>query len=303
MNELTSVDKTEGWAQTVVPPPATITLLQKKVLIVLPWLKHCNPITAFCVAQISDKRRTSSVLNYGDAFVAHSRNSCADVFLKSDSEYMLTIDDDMIFPFGHAKWFNVVTGFNIPDKFAALNTIDRLLSHGKALVGGLYFGRQRTGPGMFNESQIPAMNARIRQAPEDVIIPTRWVGTGCMLIHRSVYLDIEKRFPRLARGPDGKGGQWFSSSEHTAMEWIDRTRAMLSTGPMDGEKAVRALTMLETASAEARANSCITNGEDVTFCHRAREAGHQAFVDLGLLCGHIGHAVYGPKNTGEPKPK
>lgn len=301
MSDLTSVDKTEGWAQTVVPPPATVTMLQKKVLIVLPWLKHVSPITSFCVAQLSDKRRTSTVLNFGDAFVAHSRNSCADAFLKSPCEYMFTIDDDMIIPFGHAKWFNVHTGFNLPDKFAGLNAIDRLLSHQKTLVGGLYFGRQRSGVGMFNESQHPDMNRRIRSGSEDAIIPTKWVGTGCMLVHRSVYEDIEKKFPRLGRRPDGNGGNWFSSSEHTAMDWIDRTRSMLSAGPMDGEKALKAFTMLESAANEARANSCITNGEDVTFCHRAREAGHQAFVDLGLLCGHIGHTVFGPKNTGEPK--
>lgn len=39
------------------------------------------------------------------------------------------------------------------------------------------------------------------------------------------------------------------------------------------------------------------NGEDVSFCLRAKKAGHQAHVDLGLISGHVGHCVYGPHNT------
>lgn len=303
MSTLTPVDTTEGLERVVVPPPSSVALLQKKVVIVMPWLKHVSPITSYCVMQIHDKRRTHTLLNFGDAFIAHSRNSCADAFLKSPCEFMLTIDDDMVVPFGYAKWFNAHTGFNLPEKFAGFNTLDRLLSHGHTLVGGLYFARHQWGAGVFNESQHPDMNRRVRSGPEDAVIPTRWVGTGCMLVHRSVFLDIEKKFPRLARGSDGTGGQWFSSSEHALLQQVDRTRAMLSSGPMDGEKALRAYTMLEAAVAEARVNSDITNGEDVTFCVRAREAGHQPYVDLGLLCGHIGHTVYGPKNTGQPKPK
>jgi hypothetical protein len=33
-------------------------------------------------------------------------------------------------------------------------------------------------------------------------------------------------------------------------------------------------------------------GEDVAFCKRAKEAGHQPHVDLGCLVGHIGEKIY-----------
>lgn len=262
-------------------------------MLVCPWLKHVHPITSFCVAQLADKRRTSSMLNFGDSFVAHSRNSCADHFLKSDLEWMLTIDDDMLVPFGNAAWFNAYLGYDLPKPFCDFNAIDRLLSHGKTLVGALYFGRWKKGLPVYNEGR--AEEAYARSAPHDVCKPTRWVGTGCLLVHRSVYEDIERKFPRLGRGPDGKGGQWFSTSEHNLLDSVARTHKFLAAGPMTGEKALKAYEMLEGAMNDAKRKSSLGMGEDAQFCIRALEAGHQPHVDMGLVCGHIGHHVFGPQ--------
>lgn len=295
--------------ETAVPVPrqsiVLAEVLKKRVMIVLPWLKVTNPVTAFCVANLIDKRRTSTVLNFGDSFVAHSRNKCADIFLQSDAEYMLTIDDDMVVPFGPAgaEWYNQQTGFNLPKEFASLNAMDRLLSHGKTLVGGLYWGRNCYGAALYNEAAANPTEAEFaRKAPHDLIKPTRWVATGCLLVHRTVFEDIEKRFPLLARVQNGEGGNWFSSSEHNIMSVVDQTIKMLSSGVMTGEKALRALSLLEEGTAHARRNSSLGMGEDVAFCVRAKEAGHQAFVDLGLVLGHLGQCCYGPRNT-QAKPK
>jgi hypothetical protein len=264
----------------------------------LPWQKQTNPMTAFSVMNLVDRRRTATMLDFGDAFVAHARNTCATQFLATSIEWMLMVDDDMIVPFGRAQWFNNYTGFNLPDRFAGLNALDRLLSHKKTLVGGLYFGRHLYGSPMYCEgANNPTEAEYARKAPHDLIKPTRWVATGCLLIHRSVFEDIEKKFPRLSRARNPRGGQWFSTSEHTAMDWIDRARTMLSDGPMTGDKAYEAHKMLESASAEAVANSSLGMGEDVQFCIRAKQAGHQPYVDLGCLCGHVGAVSYGPLNT------
>lgn len=292
---------TAGLPVIPVTPPSSVVMFAKQVMLVLPWGKNTNPITAFSVAQLADRRRVQTALNWGDAFVAHSRNACADVFLASDKEWMLTVDDDMIVPFGNAEWFRAHTRFNFIDKFASLNALDRLMSHGKTLVGSLYFGRYPGSFPMYGEGANESEGNFARSGPHDICKPTRWIGTGCMLIHRKVYEDIEKKFPRLARGANKKGGQWFSSSEHTAMDWIDKTRKMLADGPMDGPKAMRAYEMMEAAAMQANANSTLGMGEDVQFCVRAREAGHQPYVDMGLICGHIGHCVYGPHNTGIKK--
>lgn len=289
-------------SSAVVVPPLRAAVPRKQVLIILPWYKYTNPLTAFSVMGLIDRSRTGILLNFGDAFVAHTRNTCADLFLKSGLEWMLTIDDDMVVPFGNADWFNAYTGFDLPPKFAALNALDRLLSRGKTLVGGLYFGRHRAGKPMYAEGcNEPTEEAFARKAPHDGIKPTRWVGTGCMLVHRSVFLDIEKKFPRLARCKENntRGGQWFTSSEHELAAAVEDLHALFeqSSGKWDEQLCYRAFAKLSEARASARSNSGLGMGEDVQFCIRAAAAGHQPYVDMGLVCGHSGDRVYGPRNT------
>jgi len=293
-----SDEKGEVIAGPSIEFPRVINTQLAKVMLTMPWMKQTNPMTAFCLMGLVDRRRTSLLLNFGDAFVAHARNKCADIFLRSNAEWQLTIDDDMLVPFGNASWFNAHSQHPLPDKFAGLNAMDRLLSHGKTLVGSLYFGRHKYGPPLYNEginNQTEAEYAR--KAPYDLIKPTNWVATGCLLIHRSVYLDIEKRFPRLARRSDGTGGNWFSTSEHGVMDLVDRARAVFSKDGCNANSAHEVFSLLETAASEGRHKSSLGMGEDVQFCMRAREAGHQPFVDMGLVCGHIGQCVFGPKNT------
>lgn len=295
--------KGEVLAGPTVSFPRTIEPHKAKVMLTMPWMKLTNPITSFCMMGLVDRRRTSLLLNFGDAFVAHARNKCAEIFLKSDAEWMLTIDDDMIVPFGNADWFNAHSGFNFPREFAGLNAMDRLLSHGKSLVGALYFGRHKFGPPLYNEGiNIPKEMEFARKAPMDLVKPTNWVATGCLLIHRSVYLDIEKKFPRLARGPSGSGGHWFSTSEHKLAEQVERARDIFQKGGCNANTAHEVFSLLESGAAEARSKSSLGMGEDVQFCMRAREAGHQPYVDMGLVCGHLGQCAYGPKNT-YPKPR
>ncbi len=280
-----------------------VTIFDKKVMIILPWHKNVSPMTAFCVAQLIDRRRTSTLLNWGDAFISHTRNHCAEIFLKSPCDYALWLDDDMVIPFGNAEWYRAHTQFDFPDQFMSLNTLDRLMSHGKSLVGGLYFGRHRYGPPVTNEgSANPDVANYYRKGPHDKIQETRWVGTGCLLTHRSVFEDIEKVFPRIARqGPSKSGGNWFTSTEASLLDQVARVRNALADGPITASKGFEALRGLEAAIALAQSENSLGVGEDVSFCLRAKAAGHTPYVDLGLICGHIGHCVYGPSNT-TPKP-
>lgn len=279
-------------------PPATVKIYQKKVFVGCPWGKSTNPITSFCVSNLLDKRRTVSALNFDDGYVSHSRDTLVDYFLKTDLEWYLQIDDDMLIPFGDAALFKTFSGWeNYPEPFASFNAIDRLLSHNKPLVGACYFGRHSKGVPVFGEGNNPAVAAEVRKGPVDECRPTRWVGTGALLCHRSVFLAIEKKYPNLARGADKRCGRWFTTSEADSMDAIRRTREMLSVGAMDGEKAVKALSMLIEAESYARANSGLGQGEDVTLSKRAFASGIQPHVDLGLICGHLGTCCYGPYNT------
>ena len=258
----------------------------RKFAFLLPWYKQTNPMTAFSIFGNYDRAKMRMFMVFGDAYIAHSRNTLSRMFLDSEAEWALMVDDDMVLPIGNAEWFNKVTGFNLPEQFAGQSTVRRLLSHRKSLVGGLYFGRYANGRPMYAEGCSQSSEAAgIRSGPRDQVKPTRWVATGCLLIHRSVFQDINKQFPDL-------GDNWFSPSEQDLVKSSNLALEAIRAG--DSHKAVAEL---DAGLAKARYNSRVGAGEDVTFCIRAAASGHQPFVDLGLLCGHIGQACYGPFNT------
>lgn len=290
-----------------VPPvapasPATSTVVasdtRTKVFVAMPWYKDVHPACAFSVMGLCDRARTAMGLVFDDAYVVHSRNRLGDLFLQTGLEWCLTLDSDMVFPFGNADWFRAYAGVRWPDKFAGINTLDRLLSHHKTLIGGMYVGRHKKGKPLYAEGFANAQERVFaRKAPQDIIKPTAWVATGSMLIHRSVFLDIEKTFPHLARS-DGKcGGHWFSPSEAALVKAVDQARAVLAQPT--AENAYKALQILETASALTRNTSALGQGEDVCFCRRAKQAGHQPYVDFGMVAAHIGTKMYLPENTEE----
>ena len=258
----------------------------RSVYIALPFYKTTNPRTMFALLNLLDRRRMGISLDFGDAFIAHSRNKLADGFLKSKFEWMLMVDDDSVPPFGNAALYNSFTGFDLPEEFAGRNGIDRLLSHGKTLVGGMYRGRWPHGKPVFAEGK--KIEGWIESGPKDELRPTNWVGTGFMLIHRSVFLSIEKKFPDLARKADGSGGNFFTSSEHDLLKAVQDILAAESTL----EKG-QILELLSRAVETSKRNSNLGVGEDVIFCRRAAQAGHQPFVDLGCIVGHLGDYCYG----------
>lgn len=258
----------------------------RKFAILLPWYKQTNPMTAFSVLGNFERSKMRLFMVFGDAYVAHSRNTLSRMFLDAGCEWALMVDDDMVLPFGDPTWFNQVTGFNLAPAFAGQNTVQRLLSHRKSLVGGLYFGRFPNGRPMYAEGcNQPQEAALSRLGPRNECKPTRWVATGCMLVHRTVFEDINKTFPHL-------GDNWFSPSEQDTLKAVDEAIELLRE-----QKTLQAMESLDAGLKRARANSKVGMGEDVTFCIRAAAAGHQPHVDMGLVCGHIGSAVYGPFNT------
>lgn len=258
----------------------------RNVFVALPWYKSASPLTSFSLLAMADRTRMSFGLGFGDAFIAHSRNKLATRFLESDHEWMLMVDDDMILPFGDAAWFNGSTQLNLPQKFASLHTLNRLLSHEKTLVGALYFARYRKGPPVFGEGKQMEELLRTR-GPRDEVRPTRWVGTGVCLFHRTVFLDVERKFPDLSREANNGTGQWFSTSEHDLQKAVQE---VIARGP--DQDVEEALEILENARRMSKIHSGLGMGEDVQMCVRATQAGHQPHVDLGLWCGHVGNFPY-----------
>lgn len=183
--------------------------------------------------------------------ITRSRNQLAKRFLDTGASWSIWLDSDMVFPFGHAGAYSTMTNMkNVPEKFLGMDTIERLITWNKTIVGGCYWDRRGGGKLIAGSSQ-PILSP----IPSDNLQAITFNGTGCLAVHRQVFLDIAAKFP-------------------------------------------------ETMSAESLGNECgfFTNiqtphrmlGEDESFAKRATDSGHPTYLDLGLICGHIGSgSVFG----------
>lgn len=222
----------------------------RDVCLCLPWYKETYPDTVMCIMAMWDKSRMRLELRSGDSMITRSRNQLARRFLRTEAKWSVWFDDDMVFPFGHAGIYATMTGIKeVPHKFLEFNTINRLISWNKTVVGGCYWDRSGRG------KLIAAGNQPIMSPiPSDTLQAVTFVGTGCLAVHRQVFLDIAAKFP-------------------------------------------------ETYSEESLGNECgfFTNiqtpqrmlGEDESFAKRATDAGHPSYLDLGLICGHLGTVCHG----------
>lgn len=229
-------------------PPAELWT-GRDVCLCLPWYKETYPDTVMCIMAMWDKTRMRMELRSGDSMITRSRNQLAKRFLNNGAAWSIWFDDDMVFPFGHAGIYATMTNMrNVADKFMGLNTIERLISHGKSIVGGCYWDRKGGGKLIAGGSE-PILSP----IPSDRLQAVKFVGTGCLAIHRQVFLDIATKFPE-AMSPDSLGNEcgFFTN--------IQTPQRMM--------------------------------GEDESFAWRATEAGHPSWLDLAILCGHIGSSIH-----------
>lgn len=233
----------------------------RELCVLFPCYKFTNPATAFALMAISfdiGKEKMRFYSEFGDAVISNTRNKLADHFLKSGATWSLWLDDDIVPPIGRADWFKSMCKCppEYPDKLASQHVVHRLISHNKSVIGATYFGRQENGPPMFYEglNDREAQNAAIRG--DDSIRKCGWVATGCLLVNRQVFLDIQAKFPELA--------------------------PVTSPGTMEPARLHWDFFRLGN-----------TDGEDVAFCKRARAAGHEIYVDTGLQCAHVGYKAFG----------
>ena len=298
------------------PPPETPTGADwegRDVMLLMPQYKTTHPLTLFSLLALFDRNRMRASLRFNDAFIAHARNVLLDDLLASDCQYGFMADDDMVFPCGIPGWFKHQTSMpQLPDEFAGMHTLNRLRSHKKTIVSGVYFNRvPGNNRAMFSTSLGQGQTAdlltqELNRGPQDRLIESDWAGTGCLLIHRSVALDVQKKFPHLAPLRPGEAWHYFSTSPDAVMLAAAETRGRLDALASDianasspSERLIDELTdlrkLIDSALDQTKERNTFEQGEDVQFGLRAKEAGHTTFVDLAVVCGHIGHKVYGPK--------
>jgi hypothetical protein len=283
----------------------------KEVFIAAPFYKSTNPATLTCLLGVWDRAKFGFRPRFGDAFIVHARNQLATDFLDSKMPYIWWIDDDMIVPMGNAGFFNTITDSNIPDKFAGIHTPNRFRASGKSLIGATYFGRNAYGKGVYAEAMAPTAagrieNLRAHEGPIDEIRPTDWIGTGCLWHTRQVLLDIQEKFPHLAPQHPTEQFHFFTNTADGLINSMSEIKAKASAAVAEittGTAAKAAeiigdmLRQIEGAEKDALTHNRLQQGEDQLFCHRASQAGHQPFVDLGIVCGHVGSTVWMHHNT------
>ena len=127
----------------------------------------------------------------GDSMITRSRNQLAKRFLNTGATWAIWFDSDMVFPLGNAGVYSTMTGMrHLAEKFLSVDTIERLITRGKKLVGGCYWDRR--GSGRLVACSNTPITAPI---PSDNLCGVDFIGTGCWAVHKDVFTDIAKKFP------------------------------------------------------------------------------------------------------------
>lgn len=193
----------------------------RDVFVAFPCYKTTNPGTAWCLQALALDLTKDAVrfdLAFGDAMIYHSRNTLADKFMKTDCSTLLFIDDDMIFPVGRPEFLREIARLpsSYPAGSLALHTLHRLKSHDKPIVGATYYERNPDGRPVNSLRGNSTYKSKAKNFANEVL-PCDWIGTGCTMIKRQVFLDMQAKFPELAPteaapvwnyflpGPDGAG--------------------------------------------------------------------------------------------------
>ena len=140
-----------------------------------------------------------------DTLVPRSRNALAHRFLQSGVTWSLWLDADMVPPISNPDWYKSITvPTAVPEEYCSYDVLGRLLSHGKPVVGGVYASRRWHGRLVMQ----PEINPRnhedkllcneIRRGTARGLAGVEWIGFGCAIVHREVFLELQRAFPQLA---------------------------------------------------------------------------------------------------------
>jgi len=181
--------------------------------------------------------------------------------------------------------------------------VQRLLAWDKDIVGALC--TRRSAP--FLPVSVPleddTLNLLLKEMdkPNPGLVECVHTGTGCMLITREVIETLAENVLRPENLPGGirQDVVWFTMDRGERHTINDEFKALVlrvleHEWPEDKDDvdiiaaAMREAYMLGRTAHQGTA----IIGEDVGFCHRAREAGFRVFVDCGVLVEHVGRQSY-----------
>ena len=201
-----SMNAAEGWLQSLPNRGKTDCML-------------CTPILgqptlpfAWAIGYLHKKYELGWDVQ-ADTMIARSRNMLAKRFLDSGVKYSFWVDGDIGLPLPKKDYFTWMSGATaIPEEFTQYDPLGRLLGHSKPIVGGVYASRKYHGQLVIQPEIYPRspedklLCNEIRRGTARGLHSVDWIGFGCALIHREVFLEIQRRFPQLA--PQAEYAPW-----------------------------------------------------------------------------------------------
>jgi hypothetical protein len=137
--------------------------------------------------------------------IVRSRNMLAKRFLASGCTWSLWVDCDVAAPIANGNYFRWLTGStNISNEACEYDVVERLLSHRKPIVGAVYASRRYHGALVIQPEIRPRSHEdkllanQIRRGQGQGLAGVEWLGFGCCLVHREVFLEVQRRYPGLA---------------------------------------------------------------------------------------------------------
>lgn len=196
----------EGWV-TSVPNRTKTNVMICSAVLDRPTLPFTTVLGYLC------KKYELGFTFQADTVIHRSRNMLAHRFLQSGCTWSLWIDADMVPPIANPEWFNWVTNASsITQESCSFDVLGRLLGSTKAVVGGVYASRRWHGSLVIQPEINPRGSAdkelcsEIRRGTARGLAEVDWVGFGCALVHREVFLEIQRNFPNLA--PQSEFSAW-----------------------------------------------------------------------------------------------
>ena len=235
----------------------------------------CTPVKGM-LHWLVDWCRISVAKNYElgysvqpETIIDRARDLVAQEFMNSGHTWSLWWDDDVVPTMGNPLWFQKVSGCeHVTEQTGSYQFVERLLSHNRPFVGGVYSGRVAHGP-LVIQPELNPRNERDKKLSDAIrknqvkgLEEVDWLAAGLSLIHRGVFERVRKKFPELEppKAPEG-------------------------------EKQIPFPYFIRTP----------TQGEDVAFCSRVKACGIKMFLDTELFAMHIGYAGFLPEGSRPPQ--
>jgi len=228
-----------------------------------------------------DTRKSAVIMDNRQLKADVNRNKGATDFMRSESEWAVWLDTDVVPPQGF---------------------ITDLLNTKRKWVSGIYHLKSEPYPPIAylrvdNGKYMPIENYRYGE-----LIQVDAIGFGCTLIHKSVYQDIYDQ-TKLLIFPDGSVRLVHESDIHESIKRKARNRNTgksmnvihnIEAEGLYGNNFISPVNMIDKSNyPEPYPFYALTYNrtEDLYFCEIAEKCGHKPYVDTAIQCKHLGQGV------------